>query len=320
MADTTARVLALLQCLHAQRFWTGEALAQELGVTARCVRKDVQRLRDLGYPVHASAGVGGGYSLGAGDTMPPLPLDADEALAVALGLRAAAAGEVRGLEEPAVRALAKLEVVLPVHLRRRLSDLQVVTASFGRMARVDAAVLAELARACREPLEVRFRYTARRGEASKRRVQPHRLVHVDQRWYLLAWDLRREDWRTFRVDRVAAPTTGERFTPREPPDADAARFVARSVTTGGFAVQARLLVHAPAEAVAAKIGSYGWVEPCDAERCWLEIGGDDPVEMARWLVLLGWPLSEVIPVALRDAFRAIARELASAYGAPEGER
>ena len=210
MVQTSARllqVLALLQC----RFLSGEALAAELGVTERSVRRDVDRLRSLGYPVHAAAGVGGGYQLGAGKDLPPLPLEDDEAVAVAVGLRLGMTGPVRGMEEASVRALAKLEQVLPKRLRKRVNALQDVSVPLGHSGPVvDAAVLSQLALACRDQLRLRFAYQSPRGEPGAREVEPYRLVHTSFRWYLLAFDLGKQDWRTFRVDWLTEPASGRR--------------------------------------------------------------------------------------------------------------
>src|SRR6266511_595833 len=210
MLETSARLLRLLSLLQARRDWTGADLADRLGVSARTVRRDVERLRDLGYPVHATRGTDGGYRLGAGAAMPPLLLDDEEAVAVAVGLRTATGGAIAGIEETSVRALAKLEQVLPSRLRRRVNALQTYTVRIppdSPVPTVEPAVLTVLAACCRDHERLRFDYRDHDGSASVRTVEPHRLVNWGRRWYLVAWDVDRRDWRTFRVDRIA---------PREP--------------------------------------------------------------------------------------------------------
>ena len=228
--DPTARALRLLSLLQTYKFWSGMELSERLGVSARTLRRDVERLRELGYPVDATPGVAGGYRLTSGAHMPPLLLDDDEAVAIAVGLRAAAGASVDGIEDTAVRALAKLEHVLPDRLRRRVKAVHanVVPLRWGGAdgPKVDAEALAVLAQACRDSEEVRFEYQARDGEETRRLVQPHQLVSAGRRWYLVAWDCRRRDWRTFRLDRLNDPQlAGARFTPRPLPAADAAQFV-----------------------------------------------------------------------------------------------
>lgn len=223
MANTSGRMLRLLSLLQTHRYWPGAELAERLGVSERTLRRDIDRLRELGYPVDAGRGVGGGYQLRSGAAMPPLQLDDEEAVAIAVGLRSAAAGAVGGdgdgVAEISVRALAKIVQVMPPRLRRRVEALQDITVpAMGRMPRLDAAALAVLAQCCRDGERVRFSYTARDGASTDRTVEPHRLVAQDRRWYLVAYDLERQDWRTFRVDRLSRPEpTGARFRHREIP-------------------------------------------------------------------------------------------------------
>jgi predicted DNA-binding transcriptional regulator YafY len=229
MLETSARLLRLLSLMQARRDWTSAELATRLGVTTRTIRNDVGRLRELGYPVDARPGVDGGYRLGAGGALPPLLLDDEEAVAVALGLRTVANGSVAGIEETSVRALAKLQQVLPSRLRRKVSAFQsyvLPEPSGGPQA--DPEVLTVIASACRDHERLRFDYQAHSGAASRRSVEPYRLVHHRRRWYLVAWDLDRDAWRTFRVDRIEPRTpSGPRFTPRAlPPDAEIAAQVA----------------------------------------------------------------------------------------------
>ena len=205
MLDTSARLLRLLSLFQAQRYWSGAELAERLEVTPRTLRRDVDRLRSLGYPVNSTTGTAGGYQLGAGATLPPLLLDDDEAVAVAVGLRTAASGTVTGMEEASVRALSKLQQLLPSRLRRRVSALNsFIVPMANRGPTVDAETLSVIAGACRDYEMLRFSYNSRDGASSSRQVEPHRLVHTGRRWYLAAWDLDRENWRTFRIDRIQA--------------------------------------------------------------------------------------------------------------------
>src|SRR5690348_5287202 len=235
MLETSARLLRLLSLFQSQRYWSGTELAERLEVTARTLRRDVDKLRSLGYPVNSTSGTAGGYQLGAGARLPPLLLDDEEAVAVAVGLRTAASGAVTGIAEASVRALTKVQQVLPARLRRRITALHSFIEPLAYTGPVvDAEALALIAGACRDCEKLRFRYRARDGAATQREVEPHRLVHTGRRWYLAAWDVERNNWRTFRVDRIQQrPTTGQRFTARQPPDGDFAAYVSRSVTTAG---------------------------------------------------------------------------------------
>jgi predicted DNA-binding transcriptional regulator YafY len=203
---TSARLLELLSLLQSRREWSSAELAERLEVGARTVRRDVERLRRLGYPISARRGVAGGYRLAAGASLPPLLLDGEEAVAVAVGLRVAASSGVAGIEETSVRALAKLEQLLSSALRRRVSALGAATVAYPRLGpAVDPETLAAIASAARDGERVRFAYRSHEGQRSRREVEPHRLVHTGRRWYLVAWDPAREDWRTFRVDRIEPP-------------------------------------------------------------------------------------------------------------------
>src|SRR3954462_11017130 len=229
MSETTSsRLLTLLSLLQARRDWPGQELAERLEVSPRTIRRDVERLRTLGYPVESMTGPAGGYQLRAGTAMPPLLLDDEEAIAIAVSLRTAAGGSVSGGEEASVRALVKLEQVLPAHLRRRVQALDAATHTLQVYGgpQVDPQCLTVLAAAVRDHERVRFDYTARDQAGSRREAEPHSLVNAGRRWYLVAWDREREDWRTFRVDRITRPqSTGVRFTARELPDKDAAAYV-----------------------------------------------------------------------------------------------
>jgi predicted DNA-binding transcriptional regulator YafY len=317
MLETSARLLQLLSLLQSRRFWRGGELADALGVTGRSVRRDVERLRSLGYPVHAEAGVGGGYQLGAGKELPPLPLEDEEAVAVAVGLRAAASGAVAGLEEASVRALTKLEQVLPQRLRRRVQAFAAVSVRLPDAGpTVDAAVLSALATACREEHQVRFSYQAREGAPSARRVEPYRLVHTSRRWYLLAWDVDRGDWRTFRVDRVGGRLTpGPRFAPRSLPSRDVAGYVSQAVSTDAYRYRARVTVHASAARVAERWSPLsGRITPLDAGRCEVQAGAESLEGLALYLGTLGFDFEVHAPPELADHLRALAARLLRAAG------
>jgi predicted DNA-binding transcriptional regulator YafY len=248
MSDPTARVLQLLSLLQTYKFWPGGELAERLEVSGRTLRRDVERLRELGYPVDATPGVAGGYRLAAGAHMPPLLLDDDEAVAIAVGLRTAAGASVAGIEDTSVRALAKLEQVLPDRLRRKVNAVHTNVVSLrwggGDGPTVDPAALAVLAQACRDKEQVRFEYQRRDGDETRRLAEPHQLVSAGRRWYLVAWDVRRTDWRTFRVDRLQSPQlAGVRFRTRELPGGDAAEFVARSIASMPMPFEVTIVAH-----------------------------------------------------------------------------
>jgi predicted DNA-binding transcriptional regulator YafY len=258
-------------------------------VTARTVRKDVDRLRRLGYPVGSRPGVAGGYRLGSGGSLPPLLLDDEEAVAVAVGLRTAASGSVAGLEETALRALTKVLQVLPSRLHHKVKSFQVYalpTPSPG--PRADLTVLTALAEACRDHTRVRFDYRDHEGTTSRRDAEPHRLIHDRHRWYLLAWDTDRAAWRTFRADRIGVRTPGgPRFTPRPlPPDDEITAGVARAVATAPWRYRARVIVHAPAAHVRDRLPIPIEVRPLGADRCEFTPGSDHPQMLALYLGLL----------------------------------
>ena len=291
MSETSARLLRLLSLFQAQRYWSGSELAERLEVTARTLRRDVDRLRSLGYPVNSTSGAAGGYQLGSGTTLPPLQLDDEEAVAVALGLRTAASGSVAGIEEASVRALAKLEQVLPERLRRRVSALHgFIVPLGGANPTVNAPTLSALASACRDCTKLRFGYQSRDGTGSRREVEPHRLVHTGRRWYLVAWDLARSDWRTFRVDRIEPRLiTGNRFAQREPPEGGFAAYASRSVAYSPYAYKARVRLSAGVQAVAERIPpSVGILEAIDEGTCVLHTGAMSLDAMSVWMALIGF--------------------------------
>ncbi|NIK56791.1 helix-turn-helix transcriptional regulator [Kribbella shirazensis] len=309
MIETSARLLKLLSLLQQPKEWSGAALADELGVGVRTVRRDVDKLRNLGYPVDAVPGVAG-YRLGAGAALPPLLLDDEEAVAVAIGLRAAATGTVAGTEESSVRALTKLEQVLPSRLRHRIELLQQIAVTPAGGPSVQPDVLLAVAAACRDHQQLRFDYRSHDGTAARRRTEPHRLVHTGRRWYLVAWDLERDDWRTFRVDRLEPRIpTGPRFTPREVPDLATTN---RGVAYGGYRHQARILVHAPAEEVADRYGpNVASVTPVDDTTTLVETGADSLDQLALYLGLLGLPFEIQSPPELVDRVRELTTRLAA---------
>ncbi|MEV2250496.1 YafY family protein [Streptomyces sp. NPDC050147] len=309
---TTERVLTLLGLLQQRQVWTGPELADRLGVTTRTVRRDVERLRTLGYPVHAGQGVGGGYRLGPGRELPPLLLDDREAIATAVSLLAGAKGAVAGAGDAALQALSKLDQVLPARLRHEVRALSDSVEFFGRgRAPVDPEVLMTLARACRDEVEAGFDYPSK-GEVRRRRVEPYRLVASDRRWYLLAYDLDRDDWRSFRVDRMTdASARTFRFSPREAPDA--ATYVQEGVASRVYAHQARFLVHAPAATVRAQVpGSAAVVRPRGSERCEVLSGAERLDFVLMHVLLLGHDFEVLDPPELGERCRVLAHRLLAA--------
>ena len=318
MADTPARLLTLLSLLQTPREWPGSELARRLGVSLRTVRRDVDRLRDLGYPVEASMGALGGYRLVAGTAMPPLLLDDDEAVAIAIGLRIAAGQAVAGIDEAAVRALAKLEQVLPSRLRYRVGALGAATVSApdAYATPVDPAHLTAIAAAIANRERVRLRYTAAGGTGSRRHVEPHRLVAAGRRWYLVAYDLDRDGWRIFRVDRIDAPQpTGARVTPRELPAPDAAAYVTEKMYSLAPVHTAVATLHAPIEQVRGRIGDgAGDLEPIDGGSCRLRSHTDTLEWLAFALLRLGCEFEVHEPPELREHLRLLAGRLTRAAG------
>ncbi|MGW7461654.1 helix-turn-helix transcriptional regulator [Streptomyces sp. NPDC054797] len=316
MTDTPARLLSLLSLLQTPREWPGSELAQRLRVSPRTIRRDIERLRDLGYPVEATLGAEGGYRLVAGAAMPPLLLDDEEAVAIAVGLRAGAGHAIEGVEEASVRALAKLEQVLPSRLRHRVSALQSATTALtrGDGARVDPQTLTTMASAVAGPERLRFAYRAADGAPSRRLVEPYRLVSTGSRWYLVAYDMEREDWRTFRVDRVTEPfATGARFTPRELP-VDAQEFVRRGLDARGAA---RYVVEVAFTAEAEELPQWLRTAALPGEGPQTVVrfeSGDAPEWTAARLALVGVPFTVREPAELHAAAGALGARLAQATG------
>lgn len=314
--DPTGRALQLLSLLQTHRFWRCADLAARLEVTERTVRRDVDRLRDLGYLVDSTSGKYGGYRLATGAHVPPLVLDDEEAVAVAVGLRYAAEAAIGGMEETSLRALTKIETLLPHRLRRRVSALHSSVTSMRRAADddiVDPEALSVFAAACRDHAYVRFDYRRNDGESSRRLVEPHQLVTAGRRWYLVAWDQHRLDWRTFRLDRLRDPRlAGSHFTPREIPGGDAASFVASSLGSTPRHHDAKLAIQAT---FAELEGVLRWIDhtPIEVEGdcCLVQIRSEDLGRLALTVarIALTAPVTVVEPAELADAVRQLATHL-----------
>ncbi|MDP5184659.1 WYL domain-containing protein [Blastococcus sp. BMG 814] len=315
MLETSARLLQLLSLLQLKRDWTSSELAGRLDVSTRTVRADIGKLRSLGYPVDARPGVAGGYRLAAGTAMPPLLLDDDEAVAVAVGLGVVATQRL-GVEETSLTALAKLEQVLPSRLRRRVEAVREATSVVpGAEPPLDLSVLGAVAAAIRGHERLRFGYTKPGGSEGARHTEPQRLVTWGPLWYLLAWDLDRDDWRVFRVDRMVphAPT-GARFQPRRLPEDDVVGYVVGRVSKAAWKYRARVLVHAPAAKVAAKIPIPVDIEVVDESTCRVELGSDDPDGLALWMTQLDVDLEVIDGDELAVAFDRLATRFRRAAG------
>ncbi len=314
MLETSTRLLQLLELLQSRPYWSGQELSDRLEVGARTVRRDVDRLRRLGYPVDASPGVAGGYRLRAGAQLPPLLLDDEEAVAIAVGLRTAVHDGIAGIEETSVRALSKLEQLLPSRVRRRVQAIGAATVPYRASGPVvDAEVLLTIATACRDHARLRFGYQAHDDARSTRQIEPQSLVHTGRRWYLVAWDLDRSDWRTFRVDRIDGPKpTGHRFAPRRPPAADLAEFVARGVS----AVRdhsVRVILHGPRdELMPLSKYRFGTLEPRDESSCRLVCRTDWLDGVALYLAGLGVDFEIEEPPELVERIERLAARFAAA--------
>ncbi|MDQ1046246.1 putative DNA-binding transcriptional regulator YafY [Streptomyces sp. V4I2] len=314
--DTPARLLQLLSLLQTPREWPGGELSDRLGVSRRTVRRDIDRLRELGYPVQATKGADGGYRLVAGKAMPPLVLDDEEAVAIAVGLRAGAGHAVEGVEEASVRALAKLEQVLPSRLRHRVSTLQAATTPLtsGDGASIAPETLTVMASTVAGRGRLRFAYRAKDGADSRRVVEPYRLVSTGRRWYLVAYDLDRDDWRTFRVDRVSDPfATGARFAPRELPTGDAAEYLRRSIHGQQETYDFAVTFDAPAEALAARLPAWlGTPEPLGEGRCRLRGSAGSVEWLAVRLAMLGFDFTVQEPAELARCVRELGARMVRA--------
>jgi predicted DNA-binding transcriptional regulator YafY len=316
MLQASERLLRLLTLLQSRSSWGGAELAERLEVTPRTLRRDVDRLRNLGYPIEGAAGVAGGYVLGPGASLPPLSLDEDEATAVFVGLHAAAGTAVSGAGTAAMRALAKLERVLPTRLRKRLRTLQGALIDVGVRSRpLSLSSVSALASACSERLVTRITYTGRDGTTTDRVVEPFRLVRVGSLWYLLAWDPSKDDWRTFRLDRMArVEAGGERFRARPPPDDDLASYVTRSISASPHAHRAKVLLYAAIEQVRPRIGAFdGLFERASEDTCTMELGAPTLDVLVARILWLGVDF-EILAASdeLRRHLPRIAKRLARA--------
>ncbi len=312
MSETTSRVLQLLGLLQSRRVWTGEELAERLGVTTRSVRRDVERLRDLGYPVHASKGRGGGYQLGAGSALPPLLLDPDEAVAMAVCLRLAAGGSVAGVGESALRALSKLDQVMPSRLRSQVSAVHDATVTLtwnSSDTPVEPDVLMTLARACRDREHISAGYVDRAGNTTQRRLEPYQLVTTGKRWYLLAFDRDRQDWRSLRLDRMRdVRAHGSTFVARNAPDA--AAYVRRSISASPYRHVARVRYFAPESVVAQHFSpSSVTIEADGPDACIVTAGADDPERMVFYFATVGADFEVLEPPEVADAVESVAERL-----------
>ena len=320
MSETTGRVLRLLGLLQSRRVWTGAALAERLDVTTRSVRRDIERLRELGYPVHAGKGSGGGYRLGAGAALPPLLLDPDEAVAMAVCLRQAAAGGVAGVGESALRALSKLDQVMPPRLRTQVAALHQATVTLAPDAD-DTSVAPELlmtcARACRDHEHLTAEYTDVRGNHTSRRLEPYHLVTTGRRWYLMAYDRDRQDWRSLRLDRMSAVVArGTTFVPRRAPDP--AAYVRRAISSSPYRYVARVRYHAPHAVVAPRFpAASATVEPAGPDACIVTAGADDPERMVLYFATVGHDFEVLEPPEVIEAVRTVAERLHTAGGTAE---
>jgi predicted DNA-binding transcriptional regulator YafY len=320
---TSSRLLELLSLLQSRRDWPGAELAWRLEVDVRTIRRDIERLRQLGYPVSAARGVAGGYRLGAGASLPPLLLDAEEAVAVVVALGSAASAGIDGIEETSVRALTKLEQMLPAQLRRRVAALSAAVVRHpGRGPSVASDTLVAIAAAARDRERLRFGYDDREGARSRRLVEPHRLVHTGRRWYLVAWDCDRDDWRTFRADRIRGRlSTQRRFEPRPPPAPDIAEYVARGIASTRERHQAEILLHAPIAEVSGRVPPYvGTLEARDESSCLLRTGSDWLGGLAVYIADIGVDFEVLDPPELAEMVAALAERFARAarFGSARG--
>ena len=318
MGDTTSRALRLLSLLQSRRVWTGPELMGRLEVSERTLRRDIDRLRDLGYEVSSISGPAGGYQLHAGADIPPLLLDDDEAMAIAVSLLTAAGGTIEGLEETSLRALTKLEHVLPPRVRRRIATLQRAVVPLVRSwVTVDSVVLTTVAQACRDHERLRFEYQRRDGEQAERHVEPHQLVSINQRWYLLGYDRDRDDWRTFRLDRVKSPWgTRIGFEPRPIPGGSAAEYVEQSLRSMPMRFQVVATVHASASEIEPRFRhGEAEVEPLGKNRCRIRLQGDALEWLAFMLIWLGTDFTIHEPAELIEYVNAVSNRLADSVPA-----
>lgn len=349
MAETTSRILSLLSLLQTHRQWPGGELAARLGVTERTLRRDIERLRELGYRVDATRGAAGGYRLEAGSQLPPLLLDDDEAVTMAIGLRVAATQGLVDGEQTTLSALAKFEQVLPPALRARVNALAAyvqpqsprpgwaAAAASGDSARTAGAgtpaasgartpgavsqeLLGLLALACRDRERIRFHYVAADGEATERVVEPHTVVAAGGRWFMVCWDVRREAWRTFRVDRMSRFfATRLRFTPRDLPAADAAEYVRVALAGLRRRVHAEVYLAMPLDAMRAEFGPYAaGAEAVDAATTRWPIHGENAAALLSWLSWIPPEIPYTLhgPPEVLEAAAAVAERMLAAASIP----
>lgn len=318
MLTSSARLLSLLSLLQSRPHWAGPELAARMEVHPRTLRRDIDRLRALGYPIQASSGVAGGYAFRAGRALPPLLLDDEEAMAAAVALRTAVTGTVSGIEQTAITALVKLEQVMPPRLRRRLDALRSAILPLDQVGPVvDAGLLSTLACACRDQLQLRFNYADRDGVASSRQVEPQGVVHTDRRWYLAAWDTTRADWRTFRIDRITGDAhLGAHFRPRPTPgNGDLRQWVAQRLSPEPHAGQARVILHAPLAQMQARIpASAGTLEALDAQRCLLCCAANPLGSVVYWLLAMEMEFEVLGPPALIERLQEAGTRVTRSLG------
>jgi predicted DNA-binding transcriptional regulator YafY len=320
--ETSGRLLRLLSLLQTRKDWSGSELAERLEVTTRTVRRDIGRLRDLGYPVDAVQGTAG-YRLGAGTELPPLLLDDEEAAAVVIGLRTST-GSLAGIEEASLRALLKIEQVLPSRLRYRVDTLHRATVRVGgdeAGATIDPATLMAVAEACRRHERLRFDYTRHDGSTTRRDVEPHSLVSFQRRWYLVAWDIERDDWRNFRVDRLHPRTpTGPRFPARPAPDGDVGSYLTRQLSSQSWPYRATVRLHASAAELTDRVWpGIGLLEPVDELSCLLYVGADSPWALSWMITSVGVAFTVVEgPPELITEIRQLADHCAAAIAPASG--
>ncbi|MBL8956889.1 MAG: YafY family transcriptional regulator [Myxococcaceae bacterium] len=322
MSKTSVRVLKLLAVLQSKADWSGGGLAERLEVDVRTLRRDMNRLRELGYEIESSSGVGGGYRLGAGSVLPPLRLDDEEAVTLSIALASLNASQPH-LHEVALRVLVKLSQVLPARLRRRVSDVQAVTLSMGQGQHVKPTVLAELAAGCRDHERVAFGYADGKGATGQRDVEPLKLVHTGRTWYLVAWDPSRADWRTFRVDRIDTKQVvrrGPRFVPRRPPD-DLEAYVKKSLAAAPYAYQVSVRLQVPLDEARRRVPSWlGSLEAEGAKHTRLTTGGPTLDAMAALLVHAGVAFDDVQPASLAAAIHEVGERLVRGAARAKGAR
>jgi predicted DNA-binding transcriptional regulator YafY len=314
MLPTSTRLLRLLTLLQSRRHWSGRDLSERLEIDQRTVRRDVDRLRELGYPVQAFSGHGGGYQLGAGSSVPPVLLSDDEAVAVAVALRAAA-GSVAKMEETSIGLLAKLDQVLPARLRKRASALHSVTITLpGSDSAPAVDVLTRIAAACRDNLKLKLSYKDRAGKATSRHLEPLRLAHTGRRWYLVAWDLDREDWRTFRVDRVQQVSAiGAPFVPRKFPG-DIVAYVSRSIMHMAYTYRVKLRLQGAHEVLSKQVPPWcGQLEKLDDQHCCLSLGADTMDNLVTMLVMTGMDFEVLEPRELIPELKKVSDRLMRAF-------